>query len=90
MHAVGAWLAAHKSYPEEARQRGEEGRLAVRFTMDRSGQVTTVDVVRGSGSEALDRAALTMLRGARLPPLPDAMGQPMITVTVQIRFGLTP
>ncbi len=90
MHAVGAWLAAHKSYPEEARQRGEEGRLAVRFTMDRSGQVTAAQVVRGSGSEALDRAALTMLKDARLPPLPDAMPQPTITVTVQIRFALGP
>jgi protein TonB len=88
MQAVGAWLAAHKRYPDEARQRGEEGRLAVRFTMDRSGQVTAVQVVRGSGSEALDQAAVTMLRGATLPPLPGAMPQPTITVTVQIRFEL--
>jgi protein TonB len=88
MQAVGAWLAAHKRYPDEARQRGEEGRLAVRFTMDRSGQVTAVQVVRGSGSETLDQAAVTMLRGATLPPLPGAMPQSTITVTVQIRFAL--
>jgi protein TonB len=90
MRALGAWLAAHKTYPEEALERGEEGRLAVRFTMDRSGRVTAVEVVRGSGSEALDRAALTMLKDARLPPLPEAMQQPTITVTVQIRFALAP
>jgi protein TonB len=64
------------------------GRLAVRFTMDRSGQVTAVQVVRGSGSETLDQAAVTMLRGATLPPLPGAMPQSTITVTVQIRFAL--
>jgi len=90
MRAVGAWLAAHKTYPDEARQRGEEGRLAVRLTMDRSGRVTDVVVVRGSGSQALDHAALTMLQGAALPPLPEAMTQATITVTVQIRYALTP
>jgi protein TonB len=90
MRAVGAWLAAHKIYPEEARRRGEEGRLAIRFTMDRSGQVTAVEVVRGSGSALLDGAALTMLKDARLPPLPEATRQPTITVTVQIRFALAP
>jgi protein TonB len=90
MRAIGAWLAAHKTYPDEARQRGEEGRLAVRFTMDRAGHVSAVDIVRGSGSPALDRAALAMLRDANLPPLPETMGQGTITVTVQIRYALTP
>jgi outer membrane biosynthesis protein TonB len=70
MRAIGAWLAAHKTYPEEPLQRGEEGRLAVRFTMD--------------------RAALPMLNNARLPPLPAAIQQPNITVTLQIRFTLAP
>jgi protein TonB len=90
MRALGAWLAAHKTYPDEARARGEEGRLAVRFTLDRSGQVTAVGVLHSSGSQALDRAALAMLRDARLPPLPDTMTQPSVTVTVQIRYALTP
>ena len=33
--SVFGWLASRKSYPEEARRRGEEGRVAVRFTVDR-------------------------------------------------------
>jgi protein TonB len=90
MRQVGAWLAAHKTYPEEARQHGEEGRLAVRFTMDRSGRVTDAAVVRRSVSQALDHAALAMLQGAVLPPLPEAMTQASVTVTVQIRYALTP
>ena len=51
--------------------------------------MTAVDVVRCSGSEVLDRTALTMLKDARLPPLPEAMQQPTI-VTVQIRLALAP
>jgi hypothetical protein len=31
-----------------------------------------------------------MLRDANLPPLPETMGQGTITVTVQIRYALTP
>ena len=87
--AVGAWLATHKSYPEEARRRGEEGRLAVRFTVDRSGHVGAVDVVRSSGSAILDEAARTLLSNAVLPPLPAAMTQSSITVTVQIHYALS-
>ena len=90
MRAVGSWLAAHKTYPDEARQRGEEGRLAVRFTVDRSGRVGAVDIVRSSGSLALDRAALNMLQGAILPPLPATMMQASITITVQVHYALAP
>ncbi|MBS0558843.1 MAG: energy transducer TonB [Proteobacteria bacterium] len=90
MQALGAWPAAHKTYPAEARHRGEEGRLAVRFTMDCSGHVRAAEIVRGSGSEALDQAALAMLQGANLPALPETMMQASVTVTVQIRYALTP
>jgi protein TonB len=87
--ALAGWLAGHKVYPEEARRRGEEGRVTVRFTVLRSGQVTDVTVVRSSGSPRLDAAALQMLRGASVPPFDSAMAEPEITATVQIRYTLT-
>ncbi len=90
MRALGEWLTAHKTYPEEARRHGEEGRLSVRFTIDRSGHVGAVEVVRSSGSQSLDTAALTMLQGATVPPLPETMTQATMSVTVQIRFALSP
>jgi periplasmic protein TonB len=88
--ALGAWLAAHKTYPEEARRRGEEGRTAVRFTVDRSGRVLDVELSQSSGSAILDEAARAMLRGATLPPLPPTMTQERVTVTVTIRYALAP
>jgi periplasmic protein TonB len=88
--ALGAWLAAHKTYPEDARRRGEEGRAAVHFTMDRSGRVLDVELSQSSGSAILDEAARAMLRGATLPPLPPTMTQEQITVTVTIRYALAP
>jgi protein TonB len=86
--ALGAWLASHKVYPEEARRRGEQGNVTLRFTVEPSGQVTNVVVVRGSGSSRLDAAAEALLRGATLPPFDTTMRQVPITAAVQIHYAL--
>ena len=59
----------------------------MRFTVEQSGAVIDVTVVRSSGSPRLDAAAEDMLRGARVPPFDSAMGQQRITATVQIRYS---
>lgn len=86
--ALAAWLASHKVYPEEARRRGEEGNVTLRFTVEPSGQVVNVAVVHGSGSARLDAAAEAMLRNAALPPFDPTMRQAPVTATVQIRYAL--
>jgi periplasmic protein TonB len=86
--ALESWLANHKVYPELARSRGEQGDVTVRFTVQHSGQVTDVTVVKSSGSPRLDAAAMTMLRGASVPPFDSAMVEEQITATVQIRYRL--
>ncbi len=80
---IAAWLASHKSYPEAARSRGEEGEVTVRFTVASDGRVLGVEIVRGSGSAALDDAARTLLGGARVPSpqVPE-------TRTVRLRYHL--
>ena len=85
---VAAWLQTHKSYPEAARLRGDQGSAAVRFTVSQNGTVTDVSLVRGTGSATLDEAVRTLLTDARLPPFPAAMTQNRITVTVQIDYAL--
>src|SRR5579863_934236 len=54
--ALGAWLDAHKAYPEEARRRGEQGHAAVRFKVDRTGRVLDIQIISGTGSTILDDA----------------------------------
>jgi protein TonB len=78
-----AWLAAHRVYPEGSRRRSEEGEVTVRFTVAADGKVSDVAVVKGSGFAALDAAALSMLRGAALPP-PGTEA----TRTVRVRYRL--
>jgi TonB family protein len=81
---LAAWLAAHKSYPEIARKRNESGEVTLHFTVASDGRVMDVGVVVASGSADLDEAALSMLRGATLPP-PGAEA----TRTVRIRYRLS-
>ncbi len=80
---LAAWLAAHKTYPPEARKRGEEGEVLIRFTVETDGHVSAVALAKGSGFADIDRAALAMLQGATLPP----PGAPA-TRTVRVRFHL--
>jgi protein TonB len=86
--SISSFLASRKIYPEEARRRGEEGRVAVRFTVDRSGRVVDAVIVTASGSTLLDEAALALLREAALPPFPPDMTQPRLTITTMIRYSL--
>ncbi len=86
--SVAGWLASRKTYPEEARRRGEEGRVSVRFTVDRSGRVLEAGIVGGSGSERLDTAAVALLRQAPLPAFPSSMTQAHVTITTTIRYTL--
>lgn len=87
-NALAAWLQSHRSYPDAARQRSEEGTAVIRFTVARDGQVLAVTLVRSSGSATLDEAAQAMLRGVRLPFFTADMSQDQTTVTVPVRYRL--
>jgi protein TonB len=86
--ALAAWLQAHKSYPEVARERHEEGIVSLRFVVTRDGRVSDVAVMHGSGVDVLDNAAFAMLRNARVPPLPATMPQSELTVTMALHYTL--
>ena len=86
--AVSGWLAARRIYPEEARRRGEEGRVAIRFTVDRSGRVESATIVAPSASERLNDGALAFVRQATLPAFPAAMTQARVTITTTMRYSL--
>ena len=85
---LSAWLESHKRYPDAARQRGEEGRAVLRFSVDRSGRVLDFAVTSSSGYPDLDQSIEEMMRGAALPPFPAGMPQPRMEVSVTLRFSL--
>ena len=86
--ALTRWLANHKRYPERARQRGDEGTVVLRITVDLTGRVLDVAVARSSGSPILDDAARDMLAGQRVPPFLPGMTQAQLTTPASIRFML--
>ena len=85
---LSAWLESHKRYPDAARQRGEEGRAVLRFSVDHSGRVLDFAVTSSSGYPDLDQSVEEMMRGAALPPFPAGISQPRMDVSVTIRFSL--
>ncbi len=87
--ALAAWLRDHRTYPDAARRDGIEGRVVVRFAIDRTGTVREALLERSSGSTLLDDAAIVMLRGAHLPAPPGA-GEGLIALTLPIRYSLRP
>ena len=82
-------LQRAKRYPDAARSAGQEGASIISFTMDRSGQVLSVRLVRSSGSAVLDEEAVALVhRAAPLPAPPAEIPGRTITLTVPIRFSL--
>lgn len=67
---VRSWLYAHKIYPRRARMRRQEGRVEVRFVIDRAGSLLEGVIIRGSGHDVLDEEAAAMMR--RASPFPRA------------------
>jgi protein TonB len=85
---VGAWLQAHRSYPEMARALGRQGTVVVQITVNPTGRVVGVNLVQGSGTDSLDHAAEALVRDAQLPPFPPDMKLPRQSLTVPIRYML--
>jgi protein TonB len=86
---LAGWLDGHKRYPENARQRGEQGRAVLRFRVDRTGRVLDYAVIGSTSFPDLDSAVEAMMRTANMPPFPSGMTETEIEVTVAIQFSLT-
>lgn len=81
-------IARHKRYPEAARPKRLTGETLVAFRLDAAGQVQDLRVVRPSGAEILDLAALEVLRKASpLPPPPASVQVSAMEFTIPLRFS---
>jgi TonB family protein len=67
---VMAKINAAKFYPAAARSSGVTGIVGVQFNIDALGKVVSAHVIRSSGHDLLDQAALDILRSLDLPPPP--------------------
>ena len=85
-----ARLASHlerrKRYPAAAKRQGQQGTAQVRFTVDASGNVQSVSLVRSSGVALLDEEVVALVR--RASPVPAPPPGVNRTIVVPIRFSV--
>lgn len=79
----------NKVYPPQARLRGQQGEVEIRFRIDRDGHARNVTVARSSHSDILDRESVNLVQRLQFPAPPEALrGGAPIAVTVPIRYRL--
>ena len=78
----------HLSYPERAQNMGVEGRVVVRFTVNKEGKAKNVRVLHGLGY-GCDEEASRIIREASFKPILDAEGDAITrTFTAPLTFRL--
>jgi len=79
---VARQIARHRIYPAAAASSRQEGRVVMRVTVARTGQVLAIRVGTSSGWPAIDAAETETIRKAgQFPPVPlDMPGDPIILV----------
>ena len=73
-------------YPQVARDRGLEGRVAFQLVLSPDGGLVAAQLVQSSGAMTLDRAALETVRRAKYPPVPPEIEDQRLTVAVEVIF----
>jgi len=83
---VASHLERRKRYPSAAKRQGQQGTAQVRFTIDASGNVKSVSLVRSSGVALLDEEVVALVR--RASPVPAPPPGVNRTIVVPIRFSM--
>lgn len=86
MGKLKQWWDQRSFYPKEASQTNEGGNVRVHILIASDGQVTSIEVVQGSGSSVLDAAALAVFRNAHLPPFPPGTPAQPADVVVTLHY----
>ena len=82
-------LQQHKRYPREARRLRRQGAPRVAFTLDRQGNVLSVQLMESCGVSSLDTEALALVRrAAPLPRPPVEIDERKLEVSVPIVFSM--
>ena len=86
MGKLKQWWDQHSFYPKEASQTNEGGNVKVHIVIAPDGEVTSIEVVQGSGLSALDAAAVAVFRNAQLPPFPPGTPAQPADVVVTLHY----
>ena len=84
-----AQIKRSQRYPDDARREGKEGTVYLQIVVQRVGRIRSYDIVKSSGFQELDDAAVQTLVRANenLPPFPDEITDQELRFGLPIRFG---
>lgn len=88
MQTLWSRVAELKRYPHEARLNHWQGNVVVRAVIDEHGHLLEVTVATSSGHEALDRAAIEVIKRSCPLALPQPLGRSQIVLRVPIQYRL--
>jgi TonB family protein len=86
MGKLKQWWDQHSFYPKAASQTNEGGNVKVHIVIAPDGQVTSIEVVQGSGLSVLDAAAVAVFRDAHLAPFPPGTPAQPADVVVTLHY----
>ncbi len=69
---------------------GFRGHVDFEFTVERDGTISSIRLLKSSGTASLDRAAQNALSSSRLMALPDDYGPPRLTIQVTFLYNEGP
>lgn len=82
-------IESKKRYPLAARKSRAEGRVGIKMTILRDGQLEMVEIIESSGNSILDKAALeSVRRSAPFPPLPKEAERSRIQMSIYLAFKM--
>ena len=86
---IAALIDRNKEYPLFARKAGQQGTCSVRCTMTCGGEILRVELVKSSGSGALDKAGIRAVQNVgKFPPPPTDGRCTEVSFEVPITFRL--
>ena len=77
-----------KRYPADARLEQAEGKVVVKVVIQEDGSVINVEVVKSSGFQSLDQAAMSLMHQAGPFHLTRPLGKPTLAVRVPINYAI--
>jgi protein TonB len=90
LRTIGRKIEKSKRYPKWAMDTGLEGKVVIRFTVLRDGSLgEEFLLVRSSGTEILDNAAIAAIKeAAPFPALPRSLGRERLQIELPMDFQL--
>ena len=83
-------IEALKKYPDQARERNQQGLVVIEFELEKEGRIMAVRVQRSSGVNLLDQAAVQAVqKAAPFPRAPKGLFEYPVRLRVGVAFELT-